>query len=169
MQQLGFKIETNIASIREKFDQLFEHLKQIESLSDEINNFELTCTINGQSEDLGKDFSSTLEASNKLDFTISTLMLFGNKTREIFQNGQRLPKGDEQLIDMIEQDKIIEQASRKLNELGALVYYMPCHPTMDVEMYEKYMHYFLTEDQKQKYQEWKKEFPEMINSEKFYE
>lgn len=63
---------------------------------------------------------------------------------EMFQN-QRITDAEKNFLLRKEQIEIISKAQKRLKELGDFGYYIPCHPTIDVEQYEKYMDDYLSE------------------------
>lgn len=67
------------------------------------------------------------------------------------------------LLAVIEQHKIILEAQKALAQLGYIGFYVGFHPTIDIEGYEKYMEDYLPDHLKPKYEEWKKEYPDMAN------
>jgi hypothetical protein len=66
-------------------------------------------------------------------------------------------------LAVLEQEKIISEAQKKLASLGSIGFNIYYHPTINIEEYEKYMKDYLSEEQKVAYQKWKKENPDMFN------
>jgi hypothetical protein len=81
---------------------------------------------------------------------------------EIFEN-QKITDTEKNFLLRKEQVEIISKAQKRLKELGDFGFYIPCHPTIDIVEYEKYMNVYLSEEQKNAYQKWKKEYPDMAN------